>query len=131
MEAGREGLAERHVACQGIGPTSSIVYISSTEVQRSLRFGRRVVWWFIANLTMFLQTKPSYGPGDFESIGELARAAPTQKNEDPGLEDNGEKQNKCHQCDYAFAHMGSLRTHFKTHKLRNNKKSGVFQLLPL
>ena len=42
-----------------------------------------------------------------------------------------EKSKQCNQCDYEFAHVGSLRTHFKTHKLRNNKISGVFQLLPL
>lgn len=42
--AAGKGLAERrsHVGCKGRGPTSSIVYISSTEVQRGLRFGRKV-----------------------------------------------------------------------------------------
>ena len=27
----------------------------------------------------------------------------------------GEKSNKCNQCDYATAHAGNLRTHFKMH----------------
>ena len=50
-----------------------------------MRFGRRVASWFIANMTKLPETKPSYGPGDLESIGELARAAPTHKMAVPGL----------------------------------------------
>jgi KRAB domain-containing zinc finger protein len=31
------------------------------------------------------------------------------------VEKSGEKSIKCNQCDYAFSHIGNLRTHLKTH----------------
>ena len=35
---------------------------------------------------------------------------------------DGEKSNKCNECDYASVHASNLRTHFKTHSGEKSNK---------
>ena len=35
---------------------------------------------------------------------------------------NGEKSNKCNQCEYASPHTGNLKTHSKTHRGEKSHK---------